>query len=267
MHFKIDEFHSEQGFVQKINPAVKLGFIFLVPTACAVIPPEKTGASFLILLLSLILLKFSKIPMGILLKRMVPMLPFLIYPAILIFHAFFYGHNLFMSENSSIYNKFIDFFGYRIEFPASEVSFSINLLLKSLATVNTVIVFTAATRFKDLAGALEAFGFPRYFIMVFSSTWRYLEALVNETIIMRTASSFRFFRPANIFSIKTFSFIFGSVFLRSLRRADMNNISMKFRGYRADTAAGAGNPVPVNASDAAFVLITAAFITFACFLI
>jgi len=150
---------------------------------------------------------------------------------------------------------------------ASEISLAINLLLKSLATVNTVIVFTAATRFKSLSGALKIFMFPDYFIMVFSSTWRYLEALVNEILIMRTATEFKFFRPANIFSVKTFSMIFGSIFLRSLRKAEMNNISMKFRGYKTGNAVRAKSCAPAAGSDAVFSLITIIFMAFACFFI
>lgn len=267
MHFKIDEFYSELGFIQKINPSIKLFFIFFIPAVCALIPHENAGSSFLMLILSFVLFKFSKIPLRIFLKRIPVVIPFIIYPVFLLIHAYLYGCNLFMSEDSQLYGKFIYFFGHKIEFTASEVSFSINLLLKSIATVNTVIVFTAATQFKMLMEAFGTFRLPGYFIMVFSSVWRYFEALINETLIMRTASSFKFFRPRNIFSAKTFSMIFSSIFLRSLRRAEMNNVSMELRGYKKNSVIRKKDVLHFSTDDFSFIFITIVFIIFACFFI
>jgi len=267
MHFKIDEFRAETGLLQIIHPTVKLGFIILIPAVCAITPAEKISSSFLIFLLSLTLFKISKIPFRVFLKRMIPLIPFLLYPALLIFHAYAYGHNLFMPEQSALYNKFIDVFKHRIILPASEVSFALNLLIKSLATVNVVIVFTATTQFNALMGAFKTFMFPNFFILIFCSTWRYLETLVNEILTMTTAAKFKFFSPTNILSAKTFSIIFGSIFFRSIRRAEMNNISMKFRGYKTFSAVYALKGArPLTGLDAVFVVITIAFITFAYFL-
>ncbi len=266
MHFKIDEFHSGPGLLQTIHPAVKLSFIFLVPAVCAVIPSEKAGASFLIALLSFILFKFSGISFKVFLKRLVPMTPFIIYPVVLIIHALIYGNNLFMAENSPLYAKSIDFFGSVIELPSSEMNLAVNLLLKSISTVNVVIVFTATTRFGELMKAFKTFLFPAYFIMIFYSAWRYLETFVNEIITMKIAAGFKFFRPANIFAVKTFSMIFSSILLRSLNRADMNNKSMKFRGYQITNAPRLKKSEPLTARDALFTLITFIFIAFACLL-
>ncbi len=264
MHFRIDEFHYEPGLLQAINPAVKLGFIFLIPAVCAVIPSEKAGATLLITLLSFIFLKFSRISFKTFLKRLVPMAPFIIYPIVLIIHGLIYGHNLFMADNSPLYAKSLDFFGSVIKLPASEISLAINLLLKSIATVNTVIVFTATTRFEELVKAFKTFMFPAYFIMIFSCAWRYLQNLVNEILTMKIAAGFKFFRPANIFAVKTFSMIFSSILLRSLARADMNNKSMKFRGYQITNAPRLKKIEPLTGRDAAFTIITIIFIAFAC---
>lgn len=115
-------------------------------------------------------------------------------------------------------------------FKTFEQAFALSLLLKILISLNAVIVFSAATSFRELSDALYFFRMPEIFVKLFKNTWRYLQSFINELLTMNCAARLRFFAPRNLFRVKTFAMMFSMLFIKSLSRAEFNNISMRLRG-------------------------------------
>lgn len=234
MHFKIDEYYEIDGVIQKLNPALKLSFIVIIPLAASLATVRNPLKLFLLLLFTLILAGVSKIPLKTFIKRSIPALPFIIYAAAVFIYGQIYGVSLFMSGGSAATGFFDrDMTGLLHSWPrfkTFEQAFALSLLLKILISLNAVIVFSAATAFKELSAALYFFRMPEIFVKLFKNTWRYLQSFINELMTMNCAARLRFFAPKSLFRVKTFAMMFSMLFIKSLSRAEFNNISMRLRG-------------------------------------
>ncbi len=265
MHFKIDEYHDIDGLIQKLNPALKLGLLIAVPVAASAVPAQKPERLALILFFTLVLAAVSKIPFKAFIGRSLPAAPFVLYAAAVFFYGMISGGSLLMDygprpdevlKNSALGFVFIDFFGIK----TYEQLFALVLMLKILIGLNSVIVFSAATSFNDLSGALYAFKFPAVFVRLFKNTWRYLQDFINELIVMQCASRLRFFRPKNMLGIKTFAMMFSMLFIKSLDRAHGNNMAMKLRGggFNGDAGGEFYMPPALKSGDYKFIAIFSA---------
>ena len=232
MHFKIDEYYEIDGVIQKLNPALKMSFIVIIPLAASLAPVHNPLKLFLLLFFTLILAGVSKIPFNTFIKRSIPALPFIIYAAAVFIYGQIYGVSLFMSGGPGATGFFDrDMTGLLHSWPrfkTFEQAFALSLLLKILISLNAVIVFSAATAFKELSNALYFFRMPEIFVKLFKNTWRYLQSFINELMTMNCAARLRFFAPKNLFRVKTFAMMFSMLFIKS--RAEFNNISMRLRG-------------------------------------
>lgn len=215
------------------------------------------GLDALVLLLAYVslLLKAAAIPFYVYLKRLCPVLPIVAYSIFIMFYAEVRGSNLFMNSGFSAFSDRMFFFGKAIKLKTPEEAFAISLLLKTFITCNAVLAFSASTRFAHIVEAMSRFGFPALFVKLFSSTWRYLETVIDEALIMRTALVLKFFRPRDIFAAGRFSRLFLSLFVRTVRRAELNNVSIRLRG---GSGARASAPIPFGCCDYVFAASTAA---------
>lgn len=233
MHFRIDEYHDAGGPIQKLNPALKLAFMVIIPLAASLSPASRPEKLFMLLLFTVALAAFSRVPLKAFVKRSLPAVPFAAYAAMVFVYCALYGRNLFMADAGPAASAFGTASGgfYSLAgFRTLEQAFALCLLLKILITLNAVVVFTASTSFRDLSCALRSFGAPTVFIKLFGACWRYLQDIINEILSMECASRLRFFSPKSLLKVKTFAMMISSLFIKSINRAELNNISMKLRG-------------------------------------
>ncbi|HOT74215.1 MAG TPA: CbiQ family ECF transporter T component [Candidatus Wallbacteria bacterium] len=273
MHFKIDEYHGADGVIQKLNPALKLSLIIAFPVMASAAAPQKPERLLLIFFFTLALAAVSKIPFKAFIGRSLPAVPFVLYAAAVFFYGMISGGSLFMDsglrpddvlKDSALGFIYIDF----LKIKTYEQIFALALMLKIFIGLNSVIVFSAATSFNDLSGALYVFKFPAVFVRLFKNTWRYLQDFINELLIMEFSSRLRFFKPKNMMSIKTFAMMFSALFIKSFDRAENNNLAMKLRGGGFNAAFKEEfYPAPaLNSGDYKFTAIFFAFTAF-CFYI
>lgn len=216
----IEKFSMENGFLQKINPIVKLfTFAFLIIT--------------IILLRSILLL-----------------LPFLII--LLIFS--FLSHipfKLFFLRTSI----FIPLFAIIIALPLSFITpgttlikFNLNyfLLMITLEGILKTIQFifkiwicvailnflVLTTKFSEIIKSLQFFKIPNLFIFMTILTYRFIFLFIDEAYRMLLAKEARTIKKQRKIDIlKTLSYIITNLFIRAFERGERAYLAMKARGF------------------------------------
>ena len=142
---------------------------------------------------------------------------------------------------------------------AGWISF-LSILVKFALTISAALILIATTSFPGVCGALRRFGVPALFVSQLLFLYRYLFVLLEETLRIIRARELRSFggrgREAKV-AVR----IIGSLFLRTVERAE--------RIYRAMLSRGFAGDIPVlrrrgmEAADALF--LTVAVVSFALF--
>jgi len=169
------------------------------------------------------------------------LLPFFIFPAVLIAHgrlpfgllarklllvapfAFFIG----------IFNPFLD----ReilvnigpLPISGGWVSFC-SILLRFALTIGAALILIATTSFPGVCMALEKLGAPRIFAVQLLFLYRYIFVLTDEAVRLVRARALRSFRK-NGSGVKVFGNLVGQLLLRTLERAQRIHLAMLCRGF------------------------------------
>jgi len=128
----------------------------------------------------------------------------------------------------------------------------ISIAIKMWLSVLTAVILGAATRFSALSNALLQLKAPRLLVTVITLMWRYLFVIIEEVTRMQRARSSR---SASVpgrhrgggsvwWRARVTGGMAGSLFLRALERSDRVYASMLSRGYSGDLPAGYVYPIP-----------------------
>ena len=223
-------------FVQKSSPIHKSDArVKVLFTLCFVLVLNLTASHawpayilFWTLILSLVLL--SRLPVGIVLKRSLLVIPFILAAFPLIFTG---------PPPYSVLQMT----------PAIQVSFSpegfgrfASILIKSWISVQAAVLLTMTTRFPDLLLAFKQLKIPDQFVEIIGLMWRYLFVIREEASRMLRARASR--SPVLsgeqhnggtlLWRSKVTGGMAGSLLLRSLERSDRVYQAMQSRGYNGE---------------------------------
>jgi len=210
----------------RLDPRVKLGCALTLTAAAAFLPPSAGGKLVLLAGLALVWVVVSRVQVRWLAGRALLLLPFLALLALTAFapHA-----------------------GPSVD-PAI-------LGLRAATSLLALAAFVTTTPEPDALAALAAFRLPSAIVQTIAFALRYFHAVGDEARRMLQARAARS-AGAGALSLRAGATggIVGSLFIRSLERAERVSHAMAARGYRSD-APGAGLTLPaVSARDSGFGL-------------
>ena len=130
----------------------------------------------------------------------------------------------------------------------------LSISFRAWLSVLAAVLFTATTRFSDLATALHQLKVPSLFIAILSLMWRYLFVMINQVRRMlharasRSASALDQRRSGGTLAwrARVTGGMAGSLFLRSIERSERVYASMLSRGYDGTLPASERMPIPAR---------------------
>ncbi|MBI5847084.1 MAG: cobalt ECF transporter T component CbiQ [Nitrospirae bacterium] len=196
------------------------------------------------------------------------LLPFLLFPVLLFSLSdvpvkFILKKVLLVSSFAvciGIFNPLLDrqittsFFGFSVS--GGWISF-FSLMLKFFLTIVSALLLIATTSFPGVCHALQKMGMPELFISQLLFLYRYIFVLVEEAMKIVRARDMRSFGKKGL-GIKPAISLFGSLFLRTVERAERVYQAMLSRGFtgRLNTS----RTYSLTISDVLFVCLTIMFL-------
>jgi cobalt/nickel transport system permease protein len=215
MHIDIDEKAHLNSVLHRMDLRLKIISIFasaLIISSCRTV--SSAGAS---IIFAMLLTFFSGIPLTFYLKKLYLPLIFLI-PLFLFLPFSSGGDVLFQLYYISIYKE--------------GIILSSVIGLKVISIIILINIIPATASFRDISAALKALRVPDKMLNIILFSYRYFFVFFEDLRKMRVALTLRGFRTMNPFkSLKSSSYLAGSILVRSFEQTERIYMAMMLRGY------------------------------------
>ncbi|MFA5074144.1 MAG: cobalt ECF transporter T component CbiQ [Nitrospirota bacterium] len=212
---RLDLLSYQDTPVHRLDPRAKVITTLIFILAVVSFPKYEIAALIPFFLFPVLLISFGDLPVGFLIKKILIVSPFAVLTGMF---------NPLFDENS------ISFF--TLTFSAGWISFA-SILLKYTLTISAALVLIATTSFPGMCHALRKLGLPSLFVSQLLFLYRYLFVLMEETMKIVRAHDMRSFGKQRMQS-HTAARIIGSLFLRTVERAERIYSAMLSRGFQGD---------------------------------
>jgi cobalt/nickel transport system permease protein len=227
--FYIEKSAYRDSPVHRLDARVKILAAFALIIAMVAIPysPVVFPIGCIFFLFFTMLWGFSRLPVGIYLKRLLMVLPFGIF--IIFFQIFF--TNRYYPVFHVIANL-----PFGIHIYAESVEFSAILLVKFVVCVSAIILLSSTTKLQDMLEGAGRMGLPAEFALTLAMMIRYLFVFgyiyrkVNEALITRCFDPFNNALPYR-YRLRQLGYTIGTIFIRSYEQGERVYTSMLCRGY------------------------------------
>ena len=200
--------------VHALPAHVKLAAVLLFVLAVVLVPREQLWAPGVAALLLAVTARVARVPLGLLARRLVVELPFVVLALALPLVA---G-------------------GDRV--PVAGVPLSVeglygawNLLTKATLACAAMLLLTATTPVRDLLVAMGRLGLPRALVTIAGFMVRYVDVVVAEVGRMRVARVSRGDDPRFLWQARAVAATAGTLFVRCYERGERVHLAMQSRGY------------------------------------
>jgi cobalt/nickel transport system permease protein len=224
--------------IHRLDPRAKLIATFLFVVTVVSFPKYEIAGLLPFFLFPVLLFTLSDIPVKFIMKKVLLVSSF----------AFFIG----------IFNPVIDrrivysFLGMPVS--GGWISF-LSIMMKFFLTITSALLLIATTSFPGICHALQKLGMPELFVSQLLFLYRYLFVLTEETMRIVRARDVRSFGRRGR-GIKTFIHLAGTLFLRTVERAEQIYKAMLSRGFTGTLHSV--RSYRFSGADAAFLCSTAA---------
>ena len=207
---KIDELGKEDTIIHKINPMIKI--IVTLAYVIKVISIKEFLFEDIIVILaySIFIFIFAKIPVNIILRKLIFVLP-VVLGVITI-------------------NLIIDF-SYK------EIIYSLLLLFKCTFSLIGTLQLLATTTIIDLALAMKKLKVPKVLISTLLMIYRYILVLMEEGYRIKSAYQLRTMGKKSM-TISDWGIIMGRLLLRTIDRSEQVYSAMIMRGFHGEYYSG-----------------------------
>lgn len=241
-HAFLDATSALDSPIHRLDARAKILGILAAVVICVSTPPQNFLAFGAYFSLAWLLVFLARLPFGLVLKRIMLVMPFVILVA-----------------------AFVPFLkadavggGYSLGLGGATVSKSGLLILwnttaKAVFGVMMIVLLSGTTPFPKLLLGFRRLYCPEVIIMILSFTYRYLFVLTDELMRMKTARDSRGYHGRWLWQAKTVGRMIGVFFLRSYTRAERIYIAMISRGY--DGRQSYLTPGRMGGSEAAFIML------------
>lgn len=196
-HSPVDRYACERGLLQRIPALWKFIFTILILFYLS-IPVESELIPAIIFGIFLVLLFLSKIPPFFALKRLLFVIPFILFVLIMNLHQ------------------------------------PLSFFLRAVDSVFVAFLFVATTPFTELLRLLELLRIPAPFLLIMAMGYRFFFLLKDEVERVLRAWKVRG-GEVKLLRIGDISFMITSVLERLIKRAGMLSSVLKVRGYDVGT--------------------------------
>jgi cobalt/nickel transport system permease protein len=242
----LEELSGGNTAVHRLHPLAKILVTFLYVIAVVSVHRLDYVTLSAFFFYPAILMAVAEIPFGIIAKRTLVALPFVLLAGI---------SNVFFETA-----PYTAVFGLVI---SRGIVSAVVLAEKALLTVSAVLILAATTKTAQAFACLRKLGLPKIFITVLMLCLRYLSLLLNEADRMTRAYHLRAKAPKGIRMQDMGSFL-GQLLLRSFDRAERVYQAMKLRGF--DGSFPAPEDGKMSAASVSYTLAVSGLILFFRFL-
>ncbi len=201
-HTFLDKYSDLDGFLQRLDPRIKMITFFIFIVFILNVPQERTGELCVYFFLLVFLILLSRVPVLYILKRSLVILPLI----------------LLLSFFNFIYKKF----GIGV------------LMFKSWLALLVLILLSSTTKFSLLLKGMEKLYFPKILITLSSFMYRYLFVLTDEAMRMQRAWHIRYFGKNKFRQISILGNVVGTLFIHTYERAERVYQAMCVRGFSGE---------------------------------
>lgn len=234
-----DLYTQKRSFVHQIDARVKVIFTLAFVIFLNLTPSGAWPAYILFLTLISSLTLLSRLGMGLILKRSLFALPFVLAALPLIFIG------PAPQGQVTLLN------GLQISYSVEGLSRFASIAVKSWVSVMAAVLLAAVTRFPDLLRALEQMKVPQLFVAIIGLMWRYLFVISDEVNrMLRARTSRSAVSPGQghnggtiLWRARVTGGMAGSLFLRSIERSDRVYAAMLSRGYTGELPSHETSPL------------------------
>ncbi len=212
----LDRLAYKNSLVHRLDPRAKLIATLLFLFTVISFSKYEVNALFPFFLFPLFLTTAGEIPLLFLLKKVLLVSPFAVF--IGIFNPWLDTGRVLVPFGFTISTGWFSFF---------------SILLKFILTISAALLLIATTPFPSVCHALRSLGLPLLFVAQLLFLYRYLFVLAEEVMRMVRARDMRSFGAKGT-GIKVFVRIIGTLFLRTLERAERIYSAMLSRGFQGD---------------------------------
>ncbi|MGB5218434.1 MAG: cobalt ECF transporter T component CbiQ [Smithella sp.] len=212
----LDQLSYKNTFIHRLDPRVKLVITLLFLFTVISFSKYETFALVPFFLYPVLLMTLGEIPFMFIFKKVLLVSPFAVFIGIF--------NPLLDSGQISIFNG--------LTISAGWLSF-ISILIKFTLTVSTALLLVATTSFPGVCHALSQLGLPSIFVSQLLFLYRYIFVLMEETMRIVRARNMRSFGERGK-GIKIFIRLVGTLFLRTVERAERVYNAMLCRGFQGD---------------------------------
>ncbi len=236
---RLDRLSYKNSPVHRLDPRAKLIATLLFLFTVISFSKYEVAALFPFFLFPLLLMIIGEIPWLFILKKVLLVSPFAVF--IGIFNPLLDTGQVWVPLGFTVAAGWISFF---------------SILLKFVLTISAALLLIATTPFPSVCHALRSLGMPLLFVSQLLFLYRYLFVLAEEVMRMVRARDMRSFGTRGT-GIKVFVRILGTLFLRTLERAERIYSAMLSRGFQGDIPIL--KPFHFKAVDLVFLAVTAFF--------
>src|SRR4030065_1640779 len=209
----LDMLSYKDPFIHRLDPRTKLCATAFFIVMVVSFPKYELSGLLPFMLFPVLLFSIGDIPVKFIMKKVLLVSSF----------AFFIG----------IFNPLLDrqpmYIFYGVTLSGGWVSF-LSVMLKLFLTITSALLLIATTSFPGICHALRKFGIPDIFISQLLFLYRYIFVLVEEAMKVVRARDMRSFGNRGK-GMKAFTGIIGTLFLRTVERAERIYQAMLSRGF------------------------------------
>ena len=200
--------------VHRLPAQVKLAAALVFVLGVVVAPREQLWAPLAAAALLGIAVVASRVPVRVLVPRLVVEVPFVGLTVLLPFVAS---------------GERVDVLGVGLSVPGLYAAWGV--LTKATLAALAVLLLTATTPLRDLLAGLGRLGLPRLLVLIATSMLRYVDVLTSELARMRVARLSRGDDPRWLGQVRGVAATAGALFVRSYERGERVHVAMLSRGW------------------------------------
>ncbi len=231
---RLDRLSYRDTAVHRLDPRAKVVATMLFVVAVVSFPKYEVLSLFPFFLFPVLMATLGDIPAGFIARKVVAVSPFAVFVGM--FNPLFDTSMVAIAPGVSV--------------SAGWISFA-SILVKFALTISAALLLIATTSFPGICRGLRRLGVPALFVSQLLFLYRYLFVLMEEAMRVVRARDMRSFGRRGS-GVRVFVRITGTLFLRTVERAERIYGAMLARGFRGEVPSMRCEAL--RPSDALFVL-------------
>ena len=236
---RLDRLSCQDTVVHRLDPRAKVGATMMFAVGVVSFPRYEVLSLLPFFLFPVLMASLGDIPSGFIARKVVAVSPFAVFVGI--FNPLFDPSTVAIAPGVSVSGGWVAF---------------ASILVKFALTVSAALLLIATTSFPGICRGLRRLGLPALFVSQLLFLYRYLFVLMEEAMRVARARDMRSFGKRGA-GVGVFVRIAGTLFLRTVERAERIYGAMLARGFRGDVPSM--RLETFRPADAFFVLASGGF--------